>query len=261
MRSSTIFRLPCYAPNRRADPPATWRLVGPGFHEDNPSCRIAGRHTLINRVECQYRSSLIAGLPSRVPGQPGLTSHCAPVDDAGEGVLNVTSTGVDKVRIRRASARDAPAVLAIFDDVIAWFVAIGNDGQWGRGWSTQPRRIARDRRLRAARRVGRRRSGRPRPRRIDPRRVHALRAARDRAGNLRARAGGVARCAGAGCRPAPDGLRGRSARRAAGVARLRVDCYGGGTGALVRFYESSAMSEFHPSTWKGVAGAVLGRRL
>ena len=50
----------------------------------------------------------------------------------------MTSTGVDKVRIRRASARDAPAVLAIFDDVIAWFVAIGNDGQWGRGGRRNP---------------------------------------------------------------------------------------------------------------------------
>lgn len=37
---------------------------------------------------------------------------------------------------------------------------------------------------------------------------------------------------------------------AAGVARLRVDCYGGGTGALVRFTSPAGTSEFQPSTWR-----------
>ncbi len=44
--------------------------------------------------------------------------------------------------IRRASAADAPAVLALFDEVIEWFVSIGNLQQWGsEPWSTVPRRI------------------------------------------------------------------------------------------------------------------------
>ncbi|RBL65302.1 GNAT family N-acetyltransferase, partial [Pseudomonas sp. MWU13-2625] len=41
----------------------------------------------------------------------------------------MTETGMDERVIRRAGVHDAPAVLGIFDDVIAWFVSIGNEGQ------------------------------------------------------------------------------------------------------------------------------------
>lgn len=55
----------------------------------------------------------------------------------------MTVTGTDERVIRRASALDVPAVLGIFDEVIAWFAAIGNEGQWGsERWSTSPKRIA-----------------------------------------------------------------------------------------------------------------------
>jgi hypothetical protein len=54
----------------------------------------------------------------------------------------MTETGKDTLTIRRASAADAPAVLALFDEVIEWFVSIGNVQQWGsEPWSTMPRRI------------------------------------------------------------------------------------------------------------------------
>jgi len=121
---------------------------------------------------------------------------------------------MDGVVIRRASAHDAPAVLGIFDDVIAWFVAIGNDGQWGREpWSTQPKRIAlvteacalpdawvaedREGRVLGALILGESMPYVP-PATEPEIYVRVLVASRDV----------QARCAGAGCRPASDGLRG-----------------------------------------------------
>lgn len=47
-----------------------------------------------------------------------------------KGVLRVSDAGKEALTIRRASAADAPAVLELFDEVIAWFVAIGNPQQW-----------------------------------------------------------------------------------------------------------------------------------
>lgn len=46
--------------------------------------------------------------------------------------------------IRRAGPADVPAVLRLFDECIAWFVEIGNTGQWGsEPWSTQDRQVSR----------------------------------------------------------------------------------------------------------------------
>ena len=48
-----------------------------------------------------------------------------------------------------------PAVLALFDEVIEWFVSIGNLQQWGsEPWSTVPRRITQVTDARAAWRMG-----------------------------------------------------------------------------------------------------------
>ncbi|WP_235085483.1 hypothetical protein [Chromobacterium sp. Beijing] len=44
----------------------------------------------------------------------------------------MANTESDSLIIRRASAADAPAVLSIFDEIIAWFAEIQNPGQWGR---------------------------------------------------------------------------------------------------------------------------------
>lgn len=43
----------------------------------------------------------------------------------------MSDAGKEALTIRRASVADAPAVLGLFDEVIAWFVAIGNPQQWG----------------------------------------------------------------------------------------------------------------------------------
>ncbi len=48
------------------------------------------------------------------------------------------------LRIRAGSADDAPALLQLFDDAVAWLVARGQTGQWGtEPFSKQPRQVAR----------------------------------------------------------------------------------------------------------------------
>ncbi len=171
-------------------------------------------------------------------------------------------TGTDERVIRRASALDVPAVLGIFDEVIAWFVAIGNEGQWGREpWSTSPKRIALvteacalpdawvaegpEGRVLGALILG---ESMPYvPAATEPEiYVRVLVAGRD------AQARGVGRRLMAFA---------DERARAAGVARLRVDCYGGGTGALVRFYESCGYERISTFDVEGWPGQLLGRRL
>jgi GNAT superfamily N-acetyltransferase len=46
--------------------------------------------------------------------------------------------------IRKGSAADAPAVVALFDEAVAWLVARGQEGQWGTTpWSQRPELVAR----------------------------------------------------------------------------------------------------------------------
>jgi GNAT superfamily N-acetyltransferase len=46
------------------------------------------------------------------------------------------------VRLRQGGADDAPALLALFDDAVAWMVARGQTGQWGgEPFSAQPARV------------------------------------------------------------------------------------------------------------------------
>jgi GNAT superfamily N-acetyltransferase len=48
------------------------------------------------------------------------------------------------LQIRPGSADDTPALLALFDDAVAWLVARGQTGQWGtEPFSAQPSRVAR----------------------------------------------------------------------------------------------------------------------
>jgi GNAT superfamily N-acetyltransferase len=51
---------------------------------------------------------------------------------------------VATLRIRNGSAADAPAVVGLFDEAVAWLVARGQDGQWGTApWSQRPDLVAR----------------------------------------------------------------------------------------------------------------------
>ncbi len=170
--------------------------------------------------------------------------------------------GSDSLAIRRASAKDAVAVLQVFDEVIAWFVAIGNHGQWGtEPWSMSPRRVVQvteacalpgawvvegpDGRIHAVLVLGE-----PMPyvpAATEPEvYVRLLIAARD---------SGV-RSLGRRLMAFAD-----ERARALGVQRLRVDCYGGGSGDLVRFYESCGYERLSTFDVDGWPGQLLGRSL
>ncbi|WP_447920768.1 N-acetyltransferase family protein [Achromobacter aegrifaciens] len=174
----------------------------------------------------------------------------------------MTAKETEKLTIRRASVDDAPAVLRIFDDVIAWFVGMGNEGQWGsEPWSTLPHRIARvtascalpgawvaeepEGAIRGALVLG---DAMPYvPSATEPEvYVRLLVASRE------ARVRGIGRRLLAF---ADDQA------RAAGVSRLRVDCYGGGNGALVHFYESCGYERLSTFDVNGWPGQLLGRNL
>lgn len=174
----------------------------------------------------------------------------------------MTIQGRECWAIRRASAADAPAVLQVFDEVIAWFVDKGNDAQWGtEPWSASPRRVvqvtdacampgawvveAPEGRILAALVLG---ESMPYvPAASGPEMyVRLLIAARDK----RARGLGRHLLAFADDRA-----------RSAGIKRLRVDCYAGGTGELVRFYQSCGYDRLSRFELEGWPGQLLGRDL
>ncbi|HIE5097209.1 GNAT family N-acetyltransferase [Stenotrophomonas maltophilia] len=174
----------------------------------------------------------------------------------------MTEAGKETLNLRRASVADVPSVLALFDEVIAWFVSIGNLQQWGgERWSTVPRRIGQV---------------------SDACALPGAWVAQNDNGEVR---GFLALGESMPYVPAPTGpelyvrvlVASRDARvrgigrrlmafadeqaRAAGLDHLRVDCYAGGTGDLVRFYESCGYTRITPFTVEGWPGMLLGRRL
>lgn len=174
----------------------------------------------------------------------------------------MTDAEIEALTIRRASVADAPAVLGLFDEVIAWFVAIGNPQQWGtEPWSSIPRRITQvtdacalpgawlaetaQGEVRAFLALG---EAMPYvPAATEPELyVRVLIASRD------ARVRGIGRRLMAFA---------DEQARAAGLDYLRVDCYGGGNGELVRFYESCGYERLSTFNVDGWPGQVLGRRL
>lgn len=164
--------------------------------------------------------------------------------------------------IRPARSDDDAGVLRLFDDAIAWFVTIGNTGQWGtEPFSARPEQVARVRGWVAeagawiaehpeAGTVGFLLQGAATdyvPAATEPELyVRVLIGSRD----PRAKGTGRALLAFA-----------EASARAAGVGMLRVDCYAGGSGDLVRFYESCGFERtdtFLVGEWPG---QVLARRI
>ena len=174
----------------------------------------------------------------------------------------MTDPGKEALTIRRARVTDTPAVLRLFDEVIAWFVAIGNPQQWGsEAWSSIPRRITQvtdacalpgawvaetgQGEVRAFLALGEAMPYVPAATRPEIY-VRVLVASRD------PRVRGIGRRLMAFA---------DEQARTAGVACLRVDCYGGGSGDLVRFYESCGYERLSTFNIDGWPGQVLDRRL
>ena len=170
------------------------------------------------------------------------------------------------MRIRRAGRDDVPVVLGLLDGATEWLVARGRTDQWGtEPHSTSPRRIEQitgfaddnglwvaeaDGRVVGALAVG---DSMPYvPPAAEPELyVRLLVTERASAGQ---NIGGVLLD------------HARELARAAGVGLLRVDCFAGGDGALVRYYEKQgftreaefAVPRVNGSDWPG---QVLAQRL
>ena len=170
-----------------------------------------------------------------------------------------------QINIRRAGRDDVPAVLGLLDGATEWLVARGQTDQWGtEPHSTNPQRIAQitsfaddglwvaeaDGRVVGALAVG---DAMPYvPAATEPELyVRLLVTERASAGQ---NIGGLLL----------DHARGLA--REAGVSVLRVDCFAGGDGALVRYYESQgftrdvafAVPRVNEPDWPG---QVLAQRL
>jgi GNAT superfamily N-acetyltransferase len=144
--------------------------------------------------------------------------------------------------IRRAGRDDVPAVLALLDGATEWLVARGRTGQWGTApHSTSPRRVEQitgfaadgglwvgtaDHRVVGALAVGAALDHVPPA--TEPE-LYVRLLVTDRASAGQNLGGTLLDHA-------------RDLAREAGVRLLRVDCFGGGDGALVRYYEKQGFT-------------------
>lgn len=153
------------------------------------------------------------------------------------------------------------AVLALMDGAVAWLVEHGRGGQWGtEPFSTNPRRVAQfsgwaeagrlyvaevDGQVAGALAVGEAMPYVP-PATEPELYVNLLVTSRAHAGQ------------GIGARLLDHA---RAIARERGAHQLRVDCYAGGDGALVRYYERQGFTPTEPFTVGDWPGQLLVQRL
>ncbi len=166
------------------------------------------------------------------------------------------------MEIRRGDKRDLPTLMEFFDEAVAWMVARGNTDQWGtEPWSTKPERVARVADMlengdlwfaelagepAGALLVGD--SGQPYvPPADEPELyVNLLLVSRRHAGaRIGARLLDFA----------------REQARARGVSLVRVDCFAGGTGELVRYYTRNGFTPTATFTYREWPGQLFEQRL
>jgi GNAT superfamily N-acetyltransferase len=166
-----------------------------------------------------------------------------------------------QVHIRTGGPRDAAAVLAMLDDAVRWLVAQGRQGQWGaEPFSAMPDQVALVQQwaagggLRIAEIDGAPAGAMvlgPAPSYVpavgEPQLyIQLLVTARSHAG-----------------RGIGGALLGHARAEAAtrGAALLRVDCWAGGDGGLVRYYQAAGFTLTDRFTVRGWPGQVLEQRL
>ncbi|MEV6326196.1 GNAT family N-acetyltransferase [Streptomyces sp. NPDC051909] len=166
------------------------------------------------------------------------------------------------IKIRQGGPADVPAMLAIFDSAVAWLNAQGITAQWGtEPFSARPKTVEAVERVVA--------EGTPWIAEIDGAPVGTL-TLTPHPGSYVARADEPERYV---RYLATDGLRhghgvgaallahAAEETRRAGVSLLRVDCFAGTEGRLIRYYERQGFTRteaFTVGTWPG---QVLERRV
>lgn len=165
--------------------------------------------------------------------------------------------------VRRATAADAREVVALFDDAVAWMNARGNTEQWGTvPWSQIPTRV-RTLEEWCARDDG------PWVALLPDGRIGGFLVVGDAHPYVPPATGPELYIVAliSSREPAARGFGRRLLRHAdelaarAGIVDLRVDCYAGGDGRLVRFYESAGYTADAPFRVKEWPGQLLRRRL
>ncbi|WP_406476430.1 GNAT family N-acetyltransferase [Streptomyces sp. NBC_01615] len=164
--------------------------------------------------------------------------------------------------MRKGGVDDLPAILGMLDGAVAWLVSQGRAGQWGnRPWSTHPEAVEQVRRILT--------EGTPWIAEIDgdPAGTMTL---TGRPGPEVAPAGEPElyvhslvtdrRFAGRGVGGALLAHAVDEARRH-GVSLLRLDCYAGGDGRLVAYYEGNGFTPTETFTVGDWPGQVLARRV
>jgi GNAT superfamily N-acetyltransferase len=166
------------------------------------------------------------------------------------------------MEIRRGDIRDLPVLLDLFDEAVAWMVARGNTEQWGtEPWSAQPRRVERVRGMlddgdlwlaevdgepAGALIVADKHQQYVPPAGEPELYVVLLLVSRRRAGNeIGSRLLDLA----------------RDEARARGVGLVRVDCFAGGTGELIRYYVRNGFTPTETFTIGDWPGQLLEQRL
>jgi GNAT superfamily N-acetyltransferase len=165
------------------------------------------------------------------------------------------------MRIRAGDTRDLPAVMAMFDEAVAWMVAHGNTQQWGtEPWSGDPVRL---RRVTEMIDVGELWIAEvdgvpaglllttPEPTKYvepvaEPELYVSLLLTSRRYAGRKIGAQLLAKA--------------RADAEAKGVSLLRVDCYAGGTGELVRYYERNGFVRAGTFTVGEWPGQILEQR-
>ena len=161
--------------------------------------------------------------------------------------------------LRTGSIDDLDAVMALMDKAVAWLVEHGRTGQWGdQPWSASEKRVAQIRRM------------------VEDNELLVLEEA---GAEIAALVHGPTAHDYVAPATEPEdyvlllvsdpGARGAGRRlldeswsraRARGIDRQRVDCYGGGEGKLVRFYESAGFTVTGSFEVSGWPGRLLERR-
>lgn len=201
-------------------------------------------------------------IPGRKGGQrtgavePADHREAAPAQTGSVTFEAPTARGNPHMRIRPAGPEDAPTVLSLFDDAVAWLVSRGLDGQWGtEPWSQDPARVERVRGLAS--------EG------LWIAELPGAAGGTDPVGALTATEEPPDYAPGAGERElyihmllasrSHPGRRigsllldhAREQARARGISLVRVDCWSGGDGALIRYYEHQG---FTPTERASVGG-------
>ncbi|WP_406861632.1 GNAT family N-acetyltransferase [Streptomyces sp. HUAS MG47] len=164
--------------------------------------------------------------------------------------------------IRKGGADDVPAILAMLDSAVVWLNARGNTEQWGtEPWSARASSVERVKEIvasgtpwiaeldgRPAGTVTLTPHPTPYVEPVDEPEVYVHLLVTD------------ARCHGRGVGAALLAHAVEETRRQ-GVSLLRVDCYAGGEGRLVEFYEDQGFTRTQAFTVKDWPGQVLEQRV